>query len=105
MSAKAIVPVGPEAAGHWREREFERHLQPVRSRAALRTWAWLARHPRLYRWATAAASTGLGWLGRKRGGIASLPLAEGWTAARDLPAPEGGTFLGQWAAGKRRAGR
>ena len=103
---EAVCPMRiplPKMLRHWREREFERHLQPARARVALRAWAWLARHPRLYRLATGAASAGLGWLGRRRGRIAALPLAGGWTASRDLPAPEGGTFLGQWAAGKRRA--
>jgi L-lactate dehydrogenase complex protein LldF len=27
-----------------------------------------------------------------------LPLAGGWTDARDLPAPEGGTFMDRWRA-------
>ena len=25
-----------------------------------------------------------------------LPLAGGWTSARDMPAPEGGTFVERW---------
>ena len=40
----------------------------------------------------------LGRLGRKRGRFASLPLAEGWTCSRDLPAPQGPTFQAQWRA-------
>ena len=81
---------------HWREREFERHLTPAGIRTNLRLWAWFARRPTLYRAATRLAAGVLGTLGRKRGHFASLPLATGWTAGRDLPAPEGGTFFARY---------
>ena len=45
----------------------------------------------------------LGALGRKTGRFRRLPLAGGWTAARDLPAPEGKTFMRLWS--QRRGGR
>lgn len=103
---EAVCPMRiplPKMLRHWREREFERHLPPLRARAALRLWAWLARRPALYRLFADAGMAGLAWLGRRRGGrFAKLPLAGGWTRARDLPAPQGRTFLSQWAAGKRR---
>ena len=35
-------------------------------------------------------------LGGRTNRIASLPLAGGWTAWRDLPAPQGRTFFEQW---------
>ena len=38
----------------------------------------------------------LATLGRRRGRFRRLPLAGGWTAARDMPAPEGGTFVERW---------
>jgi L-lactate dehydrogenase complex protein LldF len=44
----------------------------------------------------------LGWLGRKRGRFASLPLAGGWTGGRDMPAPEGDTFFTRYAKEQRR---
>ncbi|MBW7851746.1 MAG: iron-sulfur cluster-binding protein [Rhodospirillales bacterium] len=103
---EAVCPMRiplPKMLRHWREREFERHLPPLRARAALRLWAWLARRPALYRLFADAGMAGLAWLARRRGGrFAKLPLAGGWTRARDLPAPQGRTFLSQWAAGKRR---
>ena len=41
------------------------------------------------------------WVLKRRahgsGRIRRLPLAGGWTASRDLPAPEGETFQAQWA--------
>ena len=56
-----------------------------------------SRRPALYRLATSLAMGVLGLLGRFR----RLPLAGGWTATRDLPAPASETFMAAWA--KRRA--
>ncbi|HEY0425097.1 MAG TPA: lactate utilization protein LutB domain-containing protein, partial [Rhodopila sp.] len=89
---------------HWREREFERHLNPATIRANLAVWGFFARRPALYRLATRAAAVGLGLFGRKRGRFSKLPLAGGWTEGRDLPAPEGDTFFARYAR-EQRAGR
>jgi len=91
----------PKMMRHWREREFERHLTPRAIRANLGVWAWFARRPALYRLATRAASAGLGLLGRRRGRFTSLPLAGGWTAGRELPAPEGDTFFARYGRQQR----
>ena len=56
----------------------------------------------MYRVATRLAIGALSLLARGRGAFASLPLAGGWTAGRDLPAPEGGTFMARYAQMKRR---
>ena len=96
---ESVCPVKiplPRMMRHWREREFERHLQPQAQRSNLALWAWFARRPAWYRLATRAAAWGLSALGGKRGRIASLPLAGGWTAGRDLPAPEGETFFARY---------
>ena len=97
---ESVCPVKiplPDLMRHWREREFERHLTPPVTRAGLRAWAWFARRPWAYRWLTRAGAWGLGRLGRKRGRFASLPFAGGWTGGRDLPAPEGDTFIARYA--------
>ncbi|HEX6102428.1 MAG TPA: lactate utilization protein LutB domain-containing protein, partial [Alphaproteobacteria bacterium] len=60
-----------------------------------------ARRPALYRLGARAAAWGLGRLAGRRGAIRALPLAHGWTASRDLPAPEGGTFQARWRAVRR----
>jgi len=88
----------PKMMRHWREQEFARHLTPATARFGLRVWGFFARHPKLYRLAANLGS----WLLRRRAGgkgrIRGLPLAKGWTAWRDLPAPQGRTFQQQWAA-------
>lgn len=88
----------PKLMRHWRERQFERALQPAAYRQGLKSWAFLARRPTLYRWATRLAMVLLARLGARRGRFSSLPLARGWTKHRDLPAPEGGSFVAQWQA-------
>ncbi|CAH2600820.1 Lactate utilization protein B [Rhodovastum atsumiense] len=104
---ESVCPVKiplPKLMRHWREREFERHLTPPTTRAGLRLWGWFARRPGAYRLATQILARGLGWLGQRRGRFTSLPLAGGWTAGRDLPAPEGETFFARYAR-EQRAGR
>jgi L-lactate dehydrogenase complex protein LldF len=88
----------PQMMRHWREREFERHLTPTAYRAGLGLWAFVVRRPRLYHLANSVAARLLGVFGRRRGAFRNLPLAAGWTAHRDMPAPEGRSFHELWAA-------
>jgi L-lactate dehydrogenase complex protein LldF len=104
-ACEEVCPVGiplPKMLRHWRERAFDARLVPAGDRAGIRAWAFLARRPRLYRAVTGAVMAVLGVLGRRRGRFRRLPLASGWTTARDLAAPQGPTFLSQWARRKRR---
>lgn len=92
----------PKMMRHWREKEFERALNPAVARWGLGLWAFLAKRPKLYQFATGLAMRVLGRIGYVRGGsFESLPLAGGWTKHRELPAPEGRTFQQQWAARRR----
>ncbi len=103
---ESVCPVKiplPKMMRHWREREFERHLNPAVQRGSLGLWAFFARRPRLYRLATSVAVRAMALVDRGRGRFARLPFAGGWTQYRDLPAPQGRTFQDQWKA--RRAGR
>jgi L-lactate dehydrogenase complex protein LldF len=103
---ESVCPVKiplPNLMRHWREREFERHLSPASARRNLSLWAWFARRPAMYRVATRAAAAALGLLGRRRGKFSALPLAGGWTAGRDMPAPEGDTFFARYARQQRDA--
>ena len=94
----------PRMMRHWREREFEQKLSPRAYRYGLAAWAFLARRPALYQFAAAMAMRVLGFIGRPRGRFRSLPLAGGWTQTRDMPAPEGRSFMSLWAA-RRQPGK
>jgi L-lactate dehydrogenase complex protein LldF len=98
---ESVCPVRiplPGLMRHWREREFERHLQPRAARQGLAVWSFVARRPKLYRRLTQWANRLLAAFGRAEGRYRSLPLAAGWTRFRDFPAPQpGGTFHVQWA--------
>jgi len=85
----------PRLLRHWREREFEQHLTPRTVRSGLGAWAFLAKRPKLYGLAMRLAARFLNWRGRA-GRITSLPLAQGWTRTRDLPAAQGRTFTELW---------
>ena len=103
---ESVCPVKiplPKMMRHWREREFERHLQPGAIRTNLALWAFAARRPALYRLATRIGAAALGLMGRKRGRFATMPFATGWTAGRDLPAPEGDTFFARYKRQQREA--
>jgi L-lactate dehydrogenase complex protein LldF len=103
---EAVCPMKiplPNMMRHWREREFERHLQPTTYRYGLGAWAFFARRPRLYQFATRIAMRVLGNLGGKKGRFRRLPLAGGWTKDRDLPAPSGRTFQDMWAEKQKAA--
>lgn len=83
---------------HYREQAFEKKLDAPRARWALKLWAWTVKHPKLYHFGTRMAVKLLYGFGRKQGRFSHLPLASGWTAHRDFPAPDSNTFLQQWQA-------
>jgi L-lactate dehydrogenase complex protein LldF len=96
---ESVCPVRiplPKLMRHWREREFERHLTPATVRSGLKTWAFFAKRPTLYRFATRIGMGALAALGAKKGRFTSLPFASGWTKTRDFPAPQGKTFQARW---------
>jgi L-lactate dehydrogenase complex protein LldF len=95
-----MIPL-PKLMRHWRDREFERALSPATQRVGLRLWAFFAKRPWLYRFATRLAIRLLGMLAMRRGRFRRLPLAGGWTRYRDMPAPEGRTFMAAYKAKKR----
>jgi len=104
---ESVCPVRiplPKLMRHWREREFERHLNPATVRSGLKVWGFLARRPALYRLATRAAMGALRLAGRRSGRFRWLPLAGGWTKYRDFPVPQGETFQARFAR-QRRPGR
>ncbi len=105
---ESVCPVRiplPKLMRHWREREFERHLQPATIRSGLSVWGFFARRPALYRAATTLAMRMLNLFGRGKGRFSALPLARGWTDYRDMPAPQGATFQAAWRARKQGTAR
>ena len=101
---EAVCPMKiplPRMMRHWREQEFEKHLSPPSHRRNLSLWAWLAKRPKLYRISTALVARGLWLLGGFKRRTSFLPFAGAWTKHRDMPTPQGGTFVVQWNLGKR----
>ncbi|WNK00216.1 LutB/LldF family L-lactate oxidation iron-sulfur protein [Thalassospiraceae bacterium LMO-JJ14] len=90
----------PKMLRKWRERQFKAEIGSSTARWALKSWAWLAKRPRLYRWTMSAGVAVLGQFGG-RGRFKSLPLVSGWTSKRDLAAPCGDTFISQYHKGAR----
>jgi ferredoxin len=101
---ESVCPVRiplPKMMRHWREAEFERHLSPATMRSGIKFWAFFAKRPALYRFATSLMMNVMGWLGRDKGCFSSVPLASGWTDYRDFPAPQGGTFQSRYQAHRK----
>ncbi len=90
----------PRMMRAWRERQFEAHLTPPSVRWGLGIWGFFVKRPALYRLVTGIGARALRRMAGRRGRLKSLPLAGGWTAWRDLPAPQGKTFMAQWKARK-----
>ena len=86
----------PKMMRHWREDQFQKKLTPPTARYGLAVWAFFAKRPRLYHFATRLFVAVLGVLGRAKGRFGWLPLAGGWTVSRDMPAPSGTTFQAAW---------
>ena len=86
----------PGLMRRWRDIAHAQKLNKAASRRGLALWAWTAQRPALYRSGARIALRLLRLLGRRRGFLRRLPLAGGWTVARDLPVPEGGTFIDRW---------
>jgi L-lactate dehydrogenase complex protein LldF len=91
----------PKMMRHWREREFAEKLSPAAFRSGLGLWAFIARRPELYHRLGALGMRVLAAFGRHRGRFRALPLAAGWTAVRDMPAPQGRSFQSLWAERQR----
>ena len=78
---------------HYRERSYQIGHGGKISRKALGLWSYFASRPALYRTMSGLAARLLRLLAFNRGGLSWLPIAGAWVKTRDLPAPEGGTFM------------
>ncbi len=91
----------PSLLRGWRDRSWKEGLEPRLVRAGIGSWAFVARHPILYRLSTVFA---VKWmrLFNRGGWIRRMPFAKGWTEHRDFPTPARQTFMQAHKA--RRAG-
>ena len=80
-----------------RVQTWERGLVKGPAKIALKLWAMAAKMPWLYRLGTRIALPMMRLWARGKPSIASMPLAGGWTAARDLPTPPAQSFMAQYA--------
>lgn len=82
----------PDLMRKLREQQFERKLKSWTERAAFSLWRWVAERPGVYALATAMGARLLAFMGGRDRLIHRVPMAGGWTAGRDIPAPQGATF-------------
>ena len=85
----------PNLLRQHREDEFNQGMTPLAKRWGIRTWSWLALHPRSYRLLGRVVS-GVLKLVSRQGRITRLPGLGNWTDSRDMPSPQGQTFMQQW---------
>ncbi len=100
-----VCPVNiplPDLMRRLRERQWRQRLTARPYRYSLGVWAALAKRPWLYRVASRAGVRILELIAGRRGRIAALIGAGGWTRYRDLTAPQAGTFMDQYRQGRRR---
>ncbi|MDN3518647.1 LutB/LldF family L-lactate oxidation iron-sulfur protein [Aquisalimonas lutea] len=96
---QSVCPVKiplPDLLRDLREEQYQHNLTPRTTRWGLAVWAWFARRPRLYNALARAGIGAMGRIGRRKGRFRHLPLAGGWTAGRDFPAPQRTTFQAAW---------
>ena len=85
----------PDLLRQHREDEFKQGMTPIAKRWGIHIWSWLALHPTIYRLGGHVAARLLKLFSRS-GRISSLPGIGNWTHTRDMPAPQGKTFMQQW---------
>ena len=91
----------PDLLRDLRHEKINEKLIPNRWRLGIKAYAWLLARPWLYHKLSAVGIPVLAWLGRKKGSFKSLILANGWTDERNFPAPQGKTFMQQYAAQRK----
>ncbi len=98
---QSVCPVRiplPELMREVRHKQFRKGMTPTGQKQALKLWRYVAERPKLYHFAERIGVRVLASMANGKGKLRSLPMAGAWTAARDLPAPTGRTFLELWQA-------
>ncbi|MCA1790909.1 MAG: 4Fe-4S dicluster domain-containing protein, partial [Thioalkalivibrio sp.] len=87
----------PDLLRTLRHREYQLKLGLKPLRWGLAAWVWFTAHPRIYRIGTRVQARMLALLAGRKGRFTRMPLAGGWfKGGRDLPAPQGQTFMAVW---------
>lgn len=91
------IPI-PDLLRSWREEEFSRLKTGAPKRWGLATWAFVARHPILYRKLINTFGRLLHWYGRDKKMIRklNLPLLGNWTSYHNLLTPAKTSFISQY---------
>lgn len=98
---QSVCPVKiplPDLLRELRGLQFDQKMVDSPTRYGLGVWSFMATRPWLYHLASRLGIGLLGRLGKRRGRFRRLPLADGWTGSRDMPAPQGQTFQAAWKA-------
>ncbi len=86
----------PDLLREHRRLQFQRGLGGKVARGTLAAWAAVAKKPSIYQTLTRPAVKVMSYFGGKSGVYKTLPGLGSWTSQRDLPAPQGDTFMAQW---------
>ena len=101
---EAVCPMSIPLPRMLREHRLQSHRDGLMKPAAgglLGFWAAIARRPRLYRWLVECKSRLLRRFAGKHGYLRRVPMISNWTCSRDLPAPQGGSFIMAWQRRQR----
>jgi L-lactate dehydrogenase complex protein LldF len=91
----------PDLLRNLRKQQHEEKLNTATTRYGLNIWAAIATRPAIYQPIMRVSMWVMGALGRKHGRFSKMPFAGGWTAGRDLPAPQGDTFQSLYQKNKK----
>jgi len=89
------IPIPRMLRAH-RTQMHKKGFDPQRQRFALAAWGFVAKRPRLYRLLSRVKATLLARAAGKTGRLSRVPFGKAWTFDRDLPAPQGGSFVSAW---------
>lgn len=86
----------PDMIRQLRHQEWSQTLNSRASRWGLGCWAFITRHPGIYRLFVKLAIRLLAVLKGRSHYIKYVPFGQSWSARRDFPLPETSTFMEQW---------
>jgi len=98
-ACEEVCPMGiplPKLMRRWRQRAYAQDLNSWKQKKTVMAWLWLAKRPWLYHVAMTLGMPVFAFMSRHNALARLLPLPRGWTAHREFPAAEGGTFHRFW---------